>query len=377
MARTSHSQHVPSFDLQSVSNEPYVFALVSKGKTIIGVEPEAIVKSWKQAEPYYKKRWLIGWMGYEQGYQQMQPPADSPLRNKKTDAVIMPNMYFGVFKRVLIVDHLRVKPLTTPLSLQWKASLKKKQYLQAIAKLKKHIAVGDIYQGNFSYRFSAEYNEHPYQLFRSMYQQQPTSYAAYMHTPRYSVSSVSPELFLDIRQQLVETHPMKGTLPRSSEKNILRDSVKDKAELDMIIDVHRNDLARTAVPGSVHVKQRRRIRAFPTVWQADAIIQSRIAKAHSSLDVLHTTFPAGSITGAPKLRAMEILHELEPHRRNIYTGSIGYIAPNGDATFSVAIRTAYTVNKNAYYHVGGGIVFDSDPESEYRETLHKAKIILE
>lgn len=377
MARISHNTHLSSYDIEKALQQPYVFALVSKNRTIIGVEPETIVQSWKQVRQYYGKRWLIGWLGYEQGYQFMKPVSSSPLRQKKSDEATLPNIYFGVFKHVLVIDHIKIPNSKLEIPLHWQSSLSKQQYLKKVNTIKKHIAAGDIYQANLSYRFTTPYTEHPYRLFTQLYHQQPTSYAAYIHTPKYSVSSVSPELFLDIKQGLVETHPMKGTLLRTSKKNILHDSLKDKAELNMIIDVHRNDLARTAIPGTVHVKHRRRIRAFPTVWQADAVIQSRIAQSYTSLDVIETMFPAGSITGAPKLRAMEILHDLEPLRRNIYTGSIGYIAPNGDATFNVAIRTAYTINQQAHYHVGGGIVFDSKAETEYQETLNKAKIILD
>ncbi len=373
------------FNIKTVIDQPHVFALISKHRTIIGIEPETIVQSWRQAKHYYGKRWMIGWLGYEQGYPFMRPPKNSPLQQSKDDLVKLPDVYFGVFKKVIIVDNINIPKFSAKggsasgghIPLRWKPTLTKKQYLQKIAILKKHITQGDIYQANLSYRFTTSYPQHPFELFKHLYHQQLTSYAAYIHTPKYSVSSVSPELFLDIKHGLVETHPMKGTLLRSSKKSILHNSAKDKAELDMIIDVHRNDLARTAIPGSVHVKHRRRIRAFPTVWQADAVIQSRIAKPYTSLDVIETMFPAGSITGAPKLRAMEILHNLEPQRRNIYTGSIGYIAPNGDATFNVAIRTAYTINQQAHYHVGGGIVFDSQAEAEYLETRNKAKIILE
>lgn len=376
MARTFRNQHIDRLDLTTVANEPYVFAVVSKHRTIIGLGPETIVQSWKQVQHYYGTGWLIGWLNYEQGYRFMRPLKQSSLRRKKCDAVILPNVYVGVFKKVLIVDRITVPRVTVSAYTQWKPEMTKTAYRKKFTMLKNHIAIGNIYQANLSYRWRTKYTQSPLHLFSYLYHQQPTANAAFIKTPHYSVSSVSPELFLSVHKRLVETHPMKGTLQRSYPKRTLHNSLKDKAELDMIIDVHRNDLAHTAVPGSVQVIKRRRLRALPTVWQADAVIQSTLAKPYKTLDLIETSFPAGSITGAPKLRSMEILHELEPLRRNVYTGAIGYIAPTGDASFNVAIRTAYTIGQNAYYHVGGGVVFDSTADSEYQEALQKAKIIL-
>lgn len=383
MAGPAINKQRSRLNLDEFRNERYVFALVSKARTIIGVEPECIVRSWEAVKPWYGKRWIIGYLGYEQGYRFMDAPSSSPINNSKPADVTLPNVYFAIFKNVHVVKNITVPKLISPLHLKWKPQMSKQAYLKKYTRIKKHIAMGDIYQANLSYRLTAPYDDDPENIFSQLYHAQPTTHAAFIKTPSFSVSSGSPELFLDIKGRTVETNPMKGTCGRgrtAAQDNKLaeelRSSVKEQAELNMITDVHRNDLARTAIPGTVQVKHKRRIRAFDTVWQADAVIQSRLEKKYSALDVIETSFPAGSITGAPKLRAMEILHELEPVQRNIYTGSIGYFAPNGDAQFSIAIRTAYLKNHQVHYHVGGGLVFDSKPQAEYQETLDKAKVIL-
>ncbi len=176
---------------------------------------------------------------------------------------------------------------------------------------------------------------------------------------------------------------MKGTQPRgrtvaedSRRRHHLLTSEKERAELDMIIDVHRNDLAHTARPGSVRVIRRRELIPYRTVWQAQARVQARLQRGYSPLDLLATCFPAGSVTGAPKLRAMEIIHQLEPTPRHVYCGAIGYLTARGDMEFNVAIRTGILQNNTFYYYVGGGITLDSTLTKEWAETFAKAAIIL-
>lgn len=168
---------------------------------------------------------------------------------------------------------------------------------------------------------------------------------------------------------------MKGTAPKTVSKQVLLSSTKDQAELDMITDVVRNDLSQFAIPGSVIVKRRRQIIGYNTVWQAQSIIQAHRSDSVSTLDVLKKMLPFASVTGAPKLRAVEILKELEQYPRGVYCGAIGYLAGRNKAEFNVAIRTATLQRGMLHYHVGGGITFDSDPKAEYQETLDKAQVI--
>ncbi len=379
MARQSINNPIqPTFDLSTLDGQQYAHIIRTPHGYIIGIEPEVTVGSWQAAQKYIGKRWLLGYIGYEQGYRFMQPPRASVLHSTKHDAVRLPNVHFGVYKKVIQAKALLLPKTIAAPKLQWKSSITPTQYNAAFKNIMKHIKLGNIYQANLSYRMSTNYTERPLDIFTYLHAQQAAPYSAYIQTPSFNIMSSSPELLFSVKNTTVESHPMKGTLARTTpvnrvrEKNLLRDSVKEKSELDMIIDVHRNDLARIAKPGSVKVKNRRRIRGLKSVWQADAVIQAKLVSQYSVSNVVETMVPGGSITGAPKLRAMEILHELEPVRRNVYCGSIGYIAPNGDAQFNVAIRTAYQKNKQLHYHVGGGIVFDSNVKNEFAETQNKA-----
>lgn len=351
----------------SITN--YQFCVKAGNTWLVGEQPIAIVQSWKTLQSWFGKAWLIGFLSYEQGYSFMQAPRSSVLHTAKPDAVRLPNVYFGVFKKIQ-----RVKKLPsqyTSLNLKWKSQFTKQDYINTYKKIIKHIRQGDIYQANLSYRLSAKYKGKIDDVFAALYRAQPTDYAAFISTPTFGIASASPELLLSVNETRLESHPMKGT---AITKRNLQNSSKDKAELDMIIDIHRNDLARIALPGSVKLIQRRRLTKLPTVWQANAVIQSTRSKGTTALDALQVLHPAGSITGAPKLRAMEILHTLEPTRRNVYCGTIGYIDPRGNAQFNVGIRTAYIKDDMLYYHTGGGIVFDSEMENEYNETVWKSQL---
>ena len=206
-------------------------------------------------------------------------------------------------------------------------------------------------------------------------QKQPTPYAALINTPDIKIVSNSPELGVRIDHQTIICQPMKGTRPKTADKKELVESKKDQAELDMITDVVRNDLAQFAVPGSVKVKRRRQIVGFNTVWQAQSVIQAKRPKSIHTLEVMKALLPYASVTGAPKKRAVEILQELEAYPRGVYCGAIGYIAGRNRAEFNVAIRTAVLKNNQLHYSVGGGITFDSDPKAEFQETLDKAAIL--
>lgn len=256
-------------------------------------------------------------------------------------------------------------------------------YMAAVAKAKEHIFAGDIYQINLSQRFHAKLSAPPLDLFQVLRTINPSFYGAYLPYEKHTVISSSPELYLGCRNGVVETRPIKGTRPRSENededhhlKNELKKSPKDTAELSMIVDLERNDLGRVCEYGTVKVKEHRYIEPLPTVFHTISTVTGRLHESVGPVDLLKATFPGGSITGCPKIRSIQIIDELEPTRRNVYTGSIGYIGFNGDMVLNIAIRTLVAKGKDVYFQVGGGIVADSDPEAEYNETLDKAQAML-
>jgi para-aminobenzoate synthetase component 1 len=261
-------------------------------------------------------------------------------------------------------------------------SLTKDAYFEALSKVKEYIAAGDIYQANLTQRFVRPYCDDPAELYLRLREVNPAPFAAYLGFEDVHVMSASPERFLsyDATHRRVETRPIKGTRPRSPDPmedrrraDELLHSEKDRAENLMIVDVHRNDLGRVCEIGSVTVPSLWGLESYATVHHLVSVVQGRLASDRTPFDLLRAAFPAGSITGAPKLRAMEIIEALEPVRRGIYTGSIGYIGWDGSMDLSVAIRTLVAQNGWVHYGVGGGIVADSDAEPEYQETLDKAK----
>jgi para-aminobenzoate synthetase component 1 len=256
-------------------------------------------------------------------------------------------------------------------------------YLDAIAKVKRYIYDGDVYQINFSQRFSADFNCEPYKLFLWQNKFNPSPYSAYIDGGNWQIVSASPELFININDGLITTCPIKGTRPRTlntalDEKNYkeLIENEKEKAELDMIIDLERNDLGRICRPGTIKVTARRDIEEFATVFHAVSTIRGRIREGIDFTDCLKAIFPGGSISGAPKISAMKIINALEPTARGLYTGSIGWIDLRGNACLNIAIRTIIIKDNLAFAQTGGGIVADSDAESEWQETLIKAKALL-
>ncbi len=260
----------------------------------------------------------------------------------------------------------------------------REDYIISIKKVLDYIRAGDIYQACLSQRFRSEWTERPYELYLRLNEINPAPFSAFLNYDDFSVISSSPELLLDIRDGVIETRPMKGTRPRGANADEdrsmmerLRTSAKDASELSMIVDLERNDLGKVSVPGSVKVAEHRRMETYPTVFQTISIVKSEKEKDSGLADVIKAVFPGGSISGCPKIRAMEIIDELEPNVRSVYTGSIGYMSFHDTMELNIAIRTMVMKDKNVYFHAGGGIVADSDPETEYEETLHKAKAMIE
>ena len=257
------------------------------------------------------------------------------------------------------------------------------EYISAVQTARDYISAGDIFQVNLSQTFSSEGTIEPIDLYLRLRKRSPAPHAAFLRWDDLAVVSASPECFFATRGDRIVTRPIKGTRPRghSAEDDAklvtqLTASPKDRAELTMIVDLERNDLGRICRFGTVAVTEPGIVESFAQVHHRVATIEGRLRPGTSPMDVIRGVFPGGSITGAPKIRAMEIIDELEPNRRSLYTGAIGYYGV-GASAFNIAIRTILVEGNQASYQVGGGIVADSDPESEYEETLHKGRAMFD
>ena len=268
---------------------------------------------------------------------------------------------------------------------KFRCNMTRDYYLRSVERIKRHIFDGNVYQVNFSQRFECDFDRHPVELFNWQNQFNPSGYSAYIDADDFAVVSASPEMFITIADGFISTKPIKGTRPRAGggESDINREnyeqlvlSEKEQAELNMIIDLERNDLARICIPGTRKVIQPRTVETYPTIYHAVATVAGRLGRDKSFPDILRGIFPGGSITGAPKIAAMEIIEQLEPVRRGLYTGCIGFIGLGGEACLNIAIRTVIIKNKRAFVQTGGGIVADSDGEAELEETLVKARALL-
>jgi len=262
------------------------------------------------------------------------------------------------------------------------SNFKHQEYLSTVDKALDYIQKGDIYQVNLSQRFSTRTDLSTEHLYYNLKQVFPVPFGGILKTGAIDIISGSPERFLKLDGHSLSTRPMKGTRGRSqnyAEDNKLRKqlehSIKDKAELLMIVDLERNDLGRVCEYNTVKVKNLRTIERYSSVYQATAQIKGELFSKCDRIDALKACFPGGSITGCPKIRAMEIIEELEPNRRNIYTGSLGYFSFCGKMDFNILIRSFLKKNNQIHFGVGGGIVSDSKPELEYQETLVKAKAL--
>jgi para-aminobenzoate synthetase component 1 len=270
-------------------------------------------------------------------------------------------------------------------SLELRSSFTRRGYLDAVQRVRDYIFAGDIFQANLSQRFEAPLRESPWSFYARLRSRNAAPFAAFFETPDASVISASPERFLRVdRNGFVETRPIKGTRPRgvgpehdAALAQALAESAKDRAENLMIVDLMRNDLSRVCAPRTVRVSELFSLERYATVHHLVSTVVGQLEPGHDALHLLRAAFPGGSITGAPKLRAMEIIAELEPSQRSVYCGSIGYWSLTGELDTSIAIRTAVARHGRVYFGAGGGIVADSDAEQEYRETLDKARALID
>lgn len=284
--------------------------------------------------------------------------------------------FLKLFKRDKEKKQLKVE-------INLKSSVSKKNYYEIINKTKKYISSGDIYQANISQRFSCEFKSDAPYFYNKLRKLSPAPFGAYFVDGDFTVLSNSPERFLLRDGEYIETRPIKGTRKRLKDKKKdikiaeeLKNSEKDKAEHIMIVDLERNDLGKICKTGTVKASELMRIETYANVHHMVSIISGVLKDGITFSDCINATFPGGSITGAPKLRSMQIIDELEPVDRSIYCGSIGYIDNSGNFDFNIAIRTGIVHKNRLYFYVGGGIVADSDPEAEYEETIIKARSFL-
>lgn len=263
------------------------------------------------------------------------------------------------------------------------SNMSKEEYAKAFDQIKNYILDGDCYQVNLAQRFSAEFEGDSWSAYLKLRQLNPAPFSACINIPSGAVLSSSPERFLNVIGNQVETKPIKGTRPRSDfayeDKALavaLLESEKDRAENLMIVDLLRNDISKSCESGSVVVPKLFSLETYATVHHLVSTISGRLAKNKSAMDLLRDCFPGGSITGAPKHRSMEIIEELEPHRRTVYCGSIAYIGFDGNMDSNICIRTLVKYKNKLYFHVGGGIVWDSKVDEEYKECFDKAAAML-
>lgn len=366
---------------------------------------------------------IVGFIGYDHGLYQER------IQLKSADDFDLPDCLFGFYDCILTIDHVfrkmhitssgypetepgkRLKrardrigfvkdrlnrvmritlpeieliPTTVRKELTWDCNFTRTKYKEAVRKALNYIAEGDIYQVNLSQRFTvpAGPNADPVVLYQSLRRYSPSRFGVYFDGGPFQVISSSPERYLQLRGKILQTQPMKGTRPRGETpeedrryRQEIISSEKDKAELLMITDLERNDFGRVCEYGSVRVRDMRTIEEYSTVFQTTSTVEGVLREDKDPFDVLSACFPGGSITGCPKIRAMNIIEELEPTRRSIYTGACGYIGFNRQMDFNILIRTILSHQNRYFVQVGGGIVAESTPEGEYAETLVKARAI--
>ena len=400
-------------DLRAACAEPYGFWLDSAmaggrlgQRSFWGVEPAAVLRSRGrcieiersrggteryEGDPFEALRELlrewrheprgaaVGYLGY--GLKRHI----ERLPDTVADGPRLPECHLAFYDLVTSFDPQPLAPAppspgVTPRFEGLRSSFTREAYEGAVLKALDYIEAGDIYQVNLSQRFQTSCPGDPFDVYLCLRAQSPAPFGAYLNCPGFSVLSSSPERFLryEPSERLIETRPIKGTRPRGANPNDdralaqeLLASEKDRAENIMIVDLERSDLGRVAEIGSVTVTGLFELESYATVHHLTSTVEARLREDRDVVDLLRATFPGGSITGAPKIRAMEIIDELEPVARGVYTGAIGYIGFDGTMELSIAIRTIVIEGGQASFHVGGGIVADSDPALEYEETLHK------
>jgi para-aminobenzoate synthetase component I len=314
-----------------------------------------------------------------------------------SDAMHCPSIHFTFFRDFIIKDestgagfavHVHADSQASglpsgefpkkPLASGFKSDFTEKEYKNAVKSVRHRIIEGEIYQANISQQFKASFGGGSLTLFKAIDKANPAPMSAFLDIGDFRIISSSPERFLLRKGSYAESRPIKGTRPRGASPNAdkilkreLVESGKDKAELAMIVDLVRNDLAKSAVPGSVIVSERRRIEDYSNVFHSLAVVSASVSESLPAIELIKNCFPGGSVTGCPKVQAMKVIEETEKHKRGFYCGSIGYIGFDGSFDLNIAIRTFIQKGNTLFFNLGGGIVYDSDPEEEYDETMQK------
>ncbi|MDX0946249.1 aminodeoxychorismate synthase component I [Sinorhizobium medicae] len=374
-----------------IEHAPYVlFRDDSENRTTVFADPLRVVTARTKAEfhrglgeieaAHRAGKWIAGFMAYEAGHLFETKLAPFAPENRET-----PLMSFGVFDAPA-EDHAlavaRRRSENEPFLLEPRAGWDFPAYRQRFERLHRHLRQGDCYQANLTMPIQARWSGDPLAAFWSLIERQPVRYGALVALDGPVLLSRSPELFFRVDAEgWIETHPMKGTARRGASPKeddaiiaAMRADEKTQAENRMIVDLMRNDISRVTEVGTLDVPKLFDIETYPTVHQMVSHVRAKLLTDIGIADIFAALFPCGSVTGAPKMRAMEILHDLESGPRDAYCGAIGYIAPDGAMRFSVAIRTiSLFPGGEAVFNVGGGIVFDSTAEAEYEECLLKAR----
>ncbi len=350
----------------------------------------------------------LGYFSYDLGRRFEQLP------NSAEQDINLPDMAVGIYSQAIIFDNKSkqywlicseekrqslTSQLTTiseqsakqiqkntafKLNSSWQANMSKSEYAEKFNQVQAYLLSGDCYQINLAQRFSAQYQGDEFQAYLALRASNQAPFSAFIRLENAAVLSISPERFLSLKKGKVQSKPIKGTKPRHTDKEIdaenaqaLQHSTKDKAENVMIVDLLRNDISKVCQAGSVKVPKLFDIESFPAVHHLVSTVEGELASKFDGSDLLRGAFPGGSITGAPKIRAMEIIEELEPHHRSVYCGSIGYLSSCGNMDTSITIRTLVCdSSKNIHCWAGGGLVADSNIACEYQETFDKVSRIL-
>jgi para-aminobenzoate synthetase component 1 len=343
--------------------------------------------------------WWAGWLSYDLGRQV------EVLPSLAEDDVGLPPLALGRFDAWLEFDHDRqnvelrgdgggerlvsaltgrTEPPSEPPLARWDSSLPRHRFERAVERAIDYIRAGDVFQVNLSQRLTADWRGDPFALYGRLRETSPAPFMALVRLGGADIVSASPERFLAVRGDRIETRPIKGTRARganeAADRRLAAELVasdKDRAENVMIVDLARNDLGRVARYGSVAAEGLFALESHPGVHHLVSTVSARLRERIGPAEILRATFPPGSVTGAPKVRALEIIDELEPVRRGPYCGAIGWIDSGGDLELSVAIRTFIAAERRLHLHVGGAVTADSSPADEWQETMHKAARLLE
>ena len=355
----------------------------------------------------------IGYFGYETAFYNEQ------IGELLNDELEMPDVHVMLYDTFIIFDHLKQTvsiaaidlfqdgrsknamtntiekifselqqgpkiPDSTEPKLAFQPQIQEKKFTDMVETAKEHILRGDIFQVVLSQRFTSPFNGDPFSLYRQLRTSNPSPYMFYLDFEDYTILGTSPESLVKVKDGLVTTNPIAGTKPRGNTveedaliANELLNDEKEVAEHRMLVDLGRNDIGRIAEIGTVHVEKYMTIEYYKYVMHIVSEVTGRLKKNAHVLDVLTTCLPAGTVSGAPKIRAMQIINSLEPMKRGVYAGAVGYISVTGNMDLALAIRTMIVKDHLAYVQAGAGIVHDSIPKSEYAETIHKAKALLE